>query len=102
MLMLSEAVVFRKMLPKMRLIREKPFSETWMVDEMAGVQWKGGNKDCLDDQGYRLRHDHLGLGRRGWLERYHGDASLCRHPIKDPEGGLGGLQQPPRRAGCQE
>ena len=68
----------------MVVIREKPFPEMWVVDEMAGVQWKGGNKNCLNDEGDRLGHDHLGLGRRRWLERHHGDASLCRHPLKGP------------------
>ena len=80
----SSAVVFREMLPKMRVIREKPFPEMWVVDEMAGVEWKGGDKDRLNDNGSRLGHDHLGLGRRRWLERHHGDASLCRHPRKGP------------------
>jgi len=84
MVMLSSAVVFREMLPKMRVIREKPFPEMWVVDEMAGVEWKGGDKDRLNDNGSRLGHDHLGLGRRRWLERHHGDASLCRHPLKGP------------------
>ena len=84
MVMLSGTVVFREMLPKMRVIREKPFPEMWVVDEMAGVEWKGGDKDRLNDNGSRLGHDHLGLGRRRWLERHHGDASLCRHPLKGP------------------
>ncbi|MGH7387724.1 MAG: hypothetical protein ACREIZ_04565 [Candidatus Methylomirabilales bacterium] len=37
MMMLSGTVVFREMLPKMRLIREKPFPERWVVDEMAAT-----------------------------------------------------------------
>ena len=68
----------------MVVIREKPFPEIGVVDEMAGVEWKGGDKDRLNDNGSRLGHDHLGLGRRRWLEHHHGDASLRRHPLKRP------------------
>ncbi len=75
-------VVFRETVLKLRVILEKLFAEMWMVNEMVGVEWKGRDKDRLNDNGIRLGDDHLGLGRRGYLERHQGDTCLCGYPFK--------------------
>jgi hypothetical protein len=45
----------------MWVILEKLFPEMWAEDEMAGVQWKGGDKDPLNDKSFGLSHDHRGF-----------------------------------------
>lgn len=87
--------VFREMVLKMRVVLEHLFPEMGVVEEVA-------DKNPLHENGHGLGHDHLGLRGRRRLHGHQGNASLGRHTLKGPQGGLGRLKNLPRRTGCEE